>query len=259
MQKDLDGEDTTTDDSEEEVIALPKPRIPRKQTSTSSDTFDDTTEDGKVDSLKSQETSENIASARRSASRKPRSRVWSAKDVMKEDDQSSASELTDYATNSKSSNPNTMKKPKHRLGKIGTRNKQPIISSDEENHPAKEPIAADMQSTSTTPTKKPKHKLGKIGGRAKSASSSDKPSTGRVHAPQGLQEGSEGTPKGEGDEVKLSSSPLQPKGFTGKPQIQANQSPPGRITEAQANENRERLKRELELKSSTASKKKRKF
>lgn len=213
----------------------------------------------RVDSSESQQKNQDDPPASGSTSRKPRSPARSAKDARTEDDQSSDSETTDHATNSKRSNPNTIKKHKHKLGKIGVRNKKPVTSSDEENPPAKESIHADMPSNSTTPTKKSKHKLGKIGGRTKSATSSDKPSVDRVHAPPGLQAGSGGTPKGEGGNLQREILILQPQGPTGRPQIQADQSPPGRITEIRANENRERLKRELELKSSTANKKKRKF
>lgn len=160
-----------------------------------------------------------------------------------------------------SSDSHIITRPKRKLGKIGSRHGKPAPTPDDEDFPAKRSVITDAGTNGpvASPLKKPKHKLGRIGGKVKANEPSDK--TGEVQIRDSSNPPDERKqPLKEDIDVSedlIRTKPTSPK--AGVPFSRADQRPVGKISDMQANENRERLKRELEAKSINTNKKKRKF
>ena len=247
-QNPSDSGDSTTADSEDEKVVQAKPQLSKAEKLPPSE-----------DKPMSPDEYRKTAAARAPEKHEPRSPTRSASENETEDDQDSYDDTTHQATISVSNVPAA--KPK--LGTIGNRNRKLIRSSNEkssndEDHPKLDTAAKDVNYTNNAATRKPKHRLGKIGSRAKAGTPNDKQPLSQEHHSPGLQKGNDLPSEDDGGCVQAS-SPLQPSVPTKNRWDQGKQQPLGTISEIQANENRERLKRELEIKSKAASKKKRKF
>lgn len=249
-QEPSDSGDSTTDDSEDGQDMQPKPQLSKAE-------YHPPFEDKPVSPDRSRKT----ASARGSEKHESRSPTLSATETETEDDQGSFHGTIHHATNSKSNVPAA--KPKHKLGTIGSRNRTLVKSSDDkssndEDHPKTDTAADDVNHTNNAATRKPKHKLGKIGSKVKAGTSSDKKSPSQEYHSPGIQKENDIPSEDDRSNVQASSL-LQPGVPADNLSNQGKQQPQGMISETQANENRERLKRELEIKGKAASKKKRKF
>ncbi|KAL8797035.1 MAG: hypothetical protein Q9195_000806 [Heterodermia aff. obscurata] len=146
-------------------------------------------------------------------------------------------------------------KARHKLGKIGIRKKKQIQDDSEEDIPAHRPILDDVSGQTESPSKKPKHKLGKIGRKAydKSKDPLVQNTLRPLHRDESFSNSEHTTPSRVLPKVEQD-SPIVKKSTVG-----SIQESPRKISDIQANENRERLKRELDAKSSNTKKKKRKF
>ena len=255
------GGDSTTDDSEEEIVAQAKPQLSKKEPLPPLHASQNIDSNCQKDKPLSTNNSSKTISTHASEKHEPRSPTESASEPETEDGQGPFYGTTHQLTDSKSNI--TPAKPKHKLGTIGSRNEKFIKSSDDKSssdkdHPKIDTIADDVNHTSTAATRKAKHKLGKIGSRAKAGTSIDKePPNKKAYSPD-LQKGFDLPSEDDGSSVQVS-SPLRPGAPADDLPNQLKQQPLGTISEIQANENRERLKRELEVKSKAASKKRRKF
>ncbi|KAG7007007.1 hypothetical protein G7Y79_00012g033430 [Physcia stellaris] len=162
---------------------------------------------------------------------------------------------------SKAGTLNTTSNSKHKLARIGSRKKDAIQSTNEEDLSLKTSVSGIMPKSEDAAVKKPRHKLGKIGDRArtieeggakaKDSTTHDKPSPANQRKYPGGDQNINNTQDIPQTEPKMPG--------TAVPSSEANQRSPGKISTMQANENRERLKRDLETKSSSINKKKRKF
>ena len=171
-----------------------------------------------------------------------------AKDTDSEDDQRLLPAVADRKASTSSA-----VKAKHKLGKIGIRSKKQNQSDAEEDIPA-------HKSVIESPFKKHKHKLGKIGSKARTAESHDKSKDLPIQDTPSSPTSNESLIKTQ----HINTSQVVPKLEQDSPTIKRTmvqniRETPGKISDIQANENRERLKRELDAKSNNAKRKKRKF
>ena len=260
-QEPSDGGDSTTDDSEEENVVQANPQPSKAEPPPPLLASQNTDSNFQEDKPVLPNNSSKTFSARASEKHEPRSPTQSASEPETEDGQGPSYPTTHQSTDSKLNVDPA--KPKNKLGTIGSRNKKFVRSSDDKSssdkdHPKIDTAADGVNHTGTAATRKPKHKLGKIGSKAKAGTSIDKESLNKkAHSPD-LQKGFDLPSEDEGSSVQVS-SPLRPGAPADDLPYQVKQQSLGTISEIQANENRERLKRELEVKSKAANKKRRKF
>ena len=178
-----------------------------------------------------------------------------AKDTDSEDDQRSLpTEADSEASTSRAI------KAKRKLGKIGIRSKKQTPNNAEEDNPAHKPVPEDASGQTESPFKKHKHKLGKIGSKARTGESRDKPKESLIPDTSNPSHSNESFSKSQHNNTGQALPKMeQDSHIAKKSMVQNNQEIPGKISDMQANENRERLKRELDAKSSNAKRKKRKF
>ena len=160
----------------------------------------------------------------------------------------------DHISDSKESKSRTATKSTHKLGKIGSRNKKPIKLAEDEGFSTKNPTTVDMYDAHASSAKKARHKLGKIGDKFKGTSSGEKPKNAQDNISSDFEESKQLCDDNLACVQMDSSQPPQPL-----QNVTSDQALPAKMSEMQANKNRERLKRELEMKSNTINKKKRKF
>ena len=178
-----------------------------------------------------------------------------AKDTDSEDDQRSPPTEAD----SKASTSGAVK-AEHKLGMIGIRSKNHLQNDTEEEISAHKSILDDTSGQTESPFKKDKHKLGKIGGKARRAESRDKSKDPPIQATPSPLDTNESLSKSE----HTNTGQILPKREQGSPTVQKSlvqniEETPWKISNMQANENRERLKRELDAKGNNTTRKKRKF
>ena len=198
----------------------------------------------------------NVAPMPTSARRVPRSPMTksTAKDTDSENDQCSRPLEAGIKASTSSA-----AKAKHKLGKIGIRSKKETLK-DAEDIPPHNPILDDTPDQNEPPFKKHKHKLGKIGGKARIAESREKskdPPIQHISSPIHKDESSSESQHSNTGHVLPKMQQDSPT--VKKYMVRNSQETPGKISDMQANENRERLKVELDTKSSNAKRKKRKF
>ena len=259
QQRRLDAGDVTTDDSDEDDITQIEPKVTKAVQPPSLSATKYANSDSETNNLKPRTGPHDTRASPSPPIDVPSPSTLPAKVSETEDEQSPPPKRADPAKSSRDFSSETIKKPTHRLGKIGGLKKKPSMSLDDDIDPPRPSTLSDTQSADATSTKKARHKLSKIGGKAKAISLNDKQATGPKHRVSAMQEQSNQSSSDDGGNFKKESSPLQPKGHSARSVDQAPQRSPGKISEAQANENRERLKRELEARSNAASRKKRKF
>ena len=178
-----------------------------------------------------------------------------AKDTDSEHDQSSPPIRADSKVSTSSA-----VKAKRKLGKIGIRSSKHIQNDAEEDGPANKSVLDDTSGQNEARFKKQKHKLGKIGGKAKTAESRDKSTASPIQDTSSPLHRNESFSKSQHNNTGQVLPKMQQNSPTVKKSTgQSIQETPGKITDFQANENRERLKRELDAKSNNAKRKKRKF
>ena len=199
----------------------------------------------------------NAAPMSTSARRVPRSPMTSstAKDTDSEDDQRSPPTGADSKVSTSSA-----VKAKHKLGKIGIRSTKRSRNDAEEDIPANKSVLDDTSDQNEARLKKQKHKLGKIGGKAKTAEPRDKSKDSPIQDASSPLHRNESFSKSQHTNTGQVLPKMQQNSPTVKKSIgQSIQGTPGKISDFQANENRERLKRELDAKSNNVKRKKRKF
>lgn len=254
--------DATTDDSERKERAHQNPGKPKKASSISPRRSRGIKSNSRSISPASDGTIQKTSTKAASASNSPHSPTDapSIDGRETEDDLDLIPKRTGKASFNKASVPNTPKS-KHKLGKIGTRKKGAVPSTDEEELSVKTSISKDAPKSEDAAVKKPRHKLGKIGGGARTTvEGSDNTKDSTTHDKPSLHNGSKGP--GRDQDINITQNISQPEpNLSGAavPSSEAKQRSPGKISNMQANENRERLKRELETKCSNINKKKRKF
>ena len=230
----FDFSESTTEDSEDEVI------VP---TSTAASTKDQGSFLHAPVELPHEDTS---------APQGPRSplRSFIAHDLDTDSDQTSISGGETRTASAEGSKISTMSGPKHKLGKIGSRKVRSGVFKDDN-----ESAATQDQGHSASPVKQPRQKLGKIGSKTKSAKSHDDITDMGDKNPSRIPDRSR--PSHDNAAGAEFSQPRAEIKVTASPT--AGQTSPAKISDLQANRNRERLKRKLEAKGSNVNRKKRKF
>ena len=263
LRRSASDEDATTDDSEGEEAASQNLGKSDKASSISPRWSRGVKSNGRNISPVSDGTIQNTAAKAASTSTSPYSptNAPSVKDREAEDDPDLNCNRPGNADFNKAGTLNTTSKSKHKLARIGSRKKDAIQSTNEEDLSLKTLVSGIMPKLEDAAVKKPRHKLGKIGdrartieeggARAKDSTTHDKPSLANRSKYPGRDQNNNNTQDISQTEPKIPG--------TAVPSSEANQRSPGKISTMQANENRERLKRDLETKSSSINKKRRKF
>ena len=263
LRQGASDEDATTDDSEREEAAHENFGKSGKASSISPRRSRGIKLNSRSISPDTEGTIQKTATKAASASTSPHSvsTAPSVDDKETEDDLDLIAKRPDNASFNKAGVPNTPSKSKHKLGKIGSRKKGAVQSTDEEDLSAKTSISDDLPKSEGATLKKPRHKLGKIGGRARMIEEGGaKAKDSTTHDKSSLTNGSKHPGRDQNINVMQDISQPEPNlSETAVPSSEASQRSPGNISTMQANENRERLKRELETKGSSINKKKRKF
>ena len=252
----LNGDTTTDDSASDELEHQDRPIQGQASTFSSTRSASPTSSVGgemRVSTKSTYDAAPMPTSARR-VSRSPMTSS-TAKDTDSEDDQRSPPTEAD----SKASISSAVK-AKHKLGKIGIRSKKQLQNDPEEEVPAHKSILNDTSGQTESPFKKHKHKLGKIGGKARRVESRDKSKDPPIQTTPSPLDTNESLSKNE----HTNTGQFLPKREQVSPTVKKSlvqniQETPGKISDMQANENRERLKRELDAKGNNVKRKKRKF
>ena len=260
LKQGVSDEDATTDDSEREEAAHETLGNSGKASSIAPRQSRGIKSNIRSTSPVSEETIQENATKAASASTSPHSITTtpSGDDKETDDDLDLIPKRPGNTSSNKAGMPNTPSKSKHKLGKIGSRKKEAVQSSDEEELSVKTLVSEHLPKSEDAAVKKARHKLGKIGGKAKTMEGGDKAKDSPTHDKPSLPNGSKYS--GRDQNTTQNISQLEPNlSGAAVPSSEGNQRSPGKISTMQANENRERLKRELETKGSSINKKKRKF
>lgn len=251
----VDG-DTTTDDSANEDLEH-QDRPPQGLASTFSSTRFPSPKSSIGGEIRvSTKPTYNAAPMSTSARRVPRSPMTksTANDTDSEDDQCSPPVEADSKASTSSA-----AKAKHKLGKIGIRSRKETRDDAEEDISPHNPVLDDT-SQNEPPFKKHKHKLGKIGGKARTAEPRDKSIDSPIQDVSSPFHNNESSPESQHSNTGYVLPKMQQDSSTvKKSMVRDIPETPGKVSDMQANENRKRLKLELDTKSNNAKRKKRKF
>lgn len=263
LRRGASDEDATTDDSEGEEAAHQNLGKSDKASSISPRWSRGIKSNSRSISPVSDGTIQKTATKAASASTSPHSPTTapSVDDREADDDPDLNCNRPGNASFNKAGMLNTPFKSKHKLARIGSRKKDAVQSTDEEELSVKTSISEIMPKSEDAAVKKPRHKLGKIGGRARTIDEGGaKAKDSTTHDKPSLANGSKYPGRDQNINITQDISQPEPNlSGTAVPPTEANQRSPGKISTMQANKNRERLKRDLETKGSSINKKKRKF